>query len=151
MGDAFLGIAYLASEHSSFRILAGEDNFIVPSSKTTNSISFHDTTFAHGGQPYQNVLGEIQSVSTPTPERAYWLGASYRVTLDDEMNAMRPFAEFLAGGSSAGFLSRQSVGAELRLPNLFDLDLGFTTSELLPPSGTWLTKAAFCVAVSSGW
>jgi len=76
--DAFLGVGYSISPNSSLRMLIGEEVFSVPSSTTTNSISFHDTTFVNNGQSSQNVLGEIKSVDPPALMRVYWLGAIYR-------------------------------------------------------------------------
>jgi hypothetical protein len=149
--DAFLGVGYSFSSNSSVRILAGEEVFSTPSSTTTNSISFHDTTFVHDGQSYQNVLGEIQSQNPPSLTRIYWLGASFRYTLGDLSNAIRPFAEAMAGGSTDGFLTHQSLGAEFTVTNNIDLDLLFEASELLPQNSSWLTKAGFSAAMSYQW
>ncbi len=149
--DAFLSVGYTLSQNSSVRILAGEEVFSAPSNTTTNSISFHDTTFVHDGQSYQNVLGEIQSVDPPALTRVYWLGASYRYTMGDATNAIRPFAEIMAGGSTDGFLTHQSLGAELAATSNIDLDLLFEASELLPQNSSWLTKAGFSAAMSYQW
>jgi hypothetical protein len=126
--DAFLGVGYSLSPNASLRVLAGEEVFSAPSSTTTNSISFHDTTF----NSYQNVIGEIQSVNIPTLTRVYWLGASYRYTMGDLSNAIRPFAEVMASNS-------------------INLDLLFEASELVPQNSGWLTKAGFSAAVSYCW
>ncbi len=149
--DAFLGMGYNFSPHSSIRVLAGEEVFSAPSSTTTNSISFRDTTFVHDGQSYQNVLGEIQGADPPTLMRVYWLGASYRYTIGYLSNAIRPFAEVMAGGSTDGFLTHQSLGAEFIASSNIDLDLLFEASELVPQNSGWLTKAGFSAAVSYCW
>ncbi len=149
--DAFLGIGYDLSQYSSVRILAGEEAFKTPSNTTTNSIAFHDTTFLHNGQSYQNVIGEIQGANIPILTRIYWLGASYRYTLGDVATPIRPFAELTAAGSTDGFLSHQSLGAEFTASNRIDLDLLFEASELLPQNSAWLTKAGFAAAVSYRW
>ena len=149
--DAFLGVGYDLSQNSSVRILAGEEAFNTPSNTTTNSISFHDTTFVHNGQTYQNVIGGIQSANVPVLTRVYWLGASYRFTLGDDASAIRPFAEVMAGGSTDGFLTHQSLGAEFTVTNTIDLDLLFDASELLPQNSTWLTKAGFAAELSYRW
>ncbi len=149
--DAFLGIGYSLSQNTSIRVLAGEEVFSAPSNTTTNSISFHDTTFVHDGQPYPNVLGEINSVTPPALTRVYWLGASYRYMLGDLSNAIRPFAEVMAGGSTEGFLTHQSLGAEFAATSSIDLDLLFEASELIPQNSGWLTKAGFSAAVSYCW
>ena len=149
--DAFLGVGYSFSSNSSVRMLAGEEVFSAPSSTTTNSISFHDTTFVHNGQSYQNVLGEIQSVNPAALTRVYWLGASYRYTLGDVSNTIHPFAELMAGGSTDGFLTHQSLGAEFTATSNIDLDLLFEASELIPQNSSWLTKAGFSAAVSYCW
>ena len=149
--DAFLSVGYNFSPHSSIRILAGEEVFSAPSSTTTNSISFHDTTFVHDGQSYQNVLGEIQGVNPPALMRVYWLGASYRYSLGDLSNVIRPFAEVMAGGSTDGFLTHQSLGAEFTATSNIDLDLLFEASELVPQNSGWLTKAGFSAAISYAW
>ncbi|HET6401192.1 MAG TPA: hypothetical protein VFH95_07305 [Candidatus Kapabacteria bacterium] len=149
--DAFLALGYSLSQNSSVRILAGEETFNMPSTTTTNSISFHDTTFVHDGQTYQNVLGELQSANIPILTRAYWLGASYRYTLGDAATAIRPFAEVMAGGSTDGFLTHQSLGAEFSAASSIDLDLLFEASELLPQNSGWLTKAGFAAALSYRW
>jgi hypothetical protein len=149
--DAFLGIGYNFSQNSSVRLLAGEEVFSAPSSTITKSISFTDTTFVHDGQSYQNVLGEIQSVDPPALTRVYWLGASYRYTMGDLSNAIRPFAEVMAGGSTDGFLTHQSLGAEFIATSNIDLDLLFEASELIPQNSSWLTKAGFSAAVSYCW
>jgi hypothetical protein len=145
--DAFLGVGYTFSQNACVRLLAGEEVFSVPSSVTTNSISFHDTTISS----YQNVLGEIQSVDPPALMRVYWLGASYRYTIGDLSNAIRPFAEVMAGGSTDGFLTHQSIGAEFVASSNIDLDLLFEASELIPQNSGWLTKAGFSAAVSYCW
>jgi hypothetical protein len=149
--DAFLGIGYSLSQNASLRVLAGEEVFSAPSNTTTNSISFHDTTFVHDGQPYQNVLGEIQSVNAPSLMRVYWLGASYRYTIGDLSNIIRPFAEVMAGGSTDGFLTHQSLGAEFTASSAINLDLLFEGSELMPQNSGWLMKAGFSAAVSYCW
>jgi hypothetical protein len=97
------------------------------------------------------VIGVIQSTNIPVLTRVYWLGASYRYTLGDEATAIRPFAELMAGGSTNGFLSHQSLGAEFTAASRIDLDLLFEASELLPQNSTWLTKAGFAAAVSYRW
>jgi hypothetical protein len=145
--DAFLGVGYSFSPNSSVRILVGEEVFSAPSSTTTNSISFHDTTISS----YHNVLGEIQSTDPPAFMRVYSLGASYRYTLGDLTNAIRPFAEVMAGGSTDGFLTHQSIGAEFIATSNIDLDLLFEASELIPQNSGWLTKAGFSAAVSYAW
>ncbi len=143
--DGFLGAGYRLSTNSSIRILAGEDVFVTPASTTTKSISFHDTVIGS----YQNVIGELQSQSAPTESRAYWLGASYRYTLGD--GGIRPFAEVMAGAATAGFLTHQSLGAELAATNNIDLDLLFQTSELLPLNSSWLTKAGMSAELEFRW
>jgi hypothetical protein len=149
--DAFLGVGYGFSTHSSVRVLAGEEVFSAPSRTTTNSISFHDTTFVHDGQTYQNVLGEIQSVTPPLLTRIYWLGASYRYTMGHLSNTVRPFAEVMAGGSTDGFLTHQSLGAEFTATSSIDLDLLLEASELVPQNSGWLTKAGFSAAMEYRW
>jgi hypothetical protein len=145
--DAFLGVGYSLSPNASLRVLAGEEVFSAPSSTTTNSISFHDTAF----NSYKNVIGEIQSTNIPTLTRVYWLGASYRYTMGDLSNVIRPFAEAMAGGSTDGFLTHQSLGAEFIGSNTINLDLLFEASELIPQNSSWLTKVGFSAAVSYCW
>ena len=145
--DAFFGIGYSFSPNSSVRVLTGEEVFSAPSSTITNSITFHDTTISS----YHNVLGEIQSTDPPALTRVYWLGASYRYTLGDLTNAIRPFAEVMAGGSTDGFLTHQSIGAEFIATSNIDLDLLLEASELIPQNSGWLTKAGFSAAVSYCW
>jgi hypothetical protein len=145
--DAFLGMGYNFSQHSSLRVLAGEEVFSAPSSTTTQSLSFHDTTF----NSYKNVIGEIQSINIPTLTRVYWLGGSYRYTMGDLSNVIRPFAEVMAGGSTDGFLTHQSLGAEFTASSAVNLDLLFEASELIPQNSGWLTKVGFSAAVSYCW
>jgi hypothetical protein len=149
--DAFLGIGYSLSQHASIRVLAGEEEFNAPSNTTTNSISFRDTTFVHNGQSYQNVIGEVQSTNLPVLTRVFWLGASDRYTLGDEASPIHPFGELMAGGSTDGFLTHQSLGAEWTLGSRIDFDLLFQASELLPPGSTWLTKVGFSAELAYRW
>ncbi len=145
--DAFIGVGYVISQHASLRVLVGEDVFMAPSKTTTNSIVFHDTII----NSFQNVIGEIQSVNTPALTRAFWLGGSYRFTAGDVSNVFRPFAEIMAGGSSDGFLTHQSLGAEFIATNDIDFDLLLEASELLPQYSGWLTKAGFSAAMTYHW
>ncbi len=145
--DAFLGVGYSLSSNASLRVLVGEEVFSAPSSTTTQSLSFHDTTF----NSYKNVIGEIQSINIPTLTRVYWIGGSYRYTMGDLSNIIHPFAEVMAGGSPDGFLTHQSLGAEFTASSAVNLDLLFEASELIPQNSGWLTKAGFSAAMSYCW
>jgi len=57
----------------------------------------------------------------------------------------------MAGGSTDGFLTHQSIGAEFVASSNIDLDLLFEASELIPQNSGWLTKAGFSAAVSYCW
>jgi hypothetical protein len=143
--DAFIGVGSSLSENTSIRILGGEEVFSAPSSTTSNSVVFHDTTLSS----YKNVLGEIQSVNIPTITRIYWLGASYRYSLGND--GIRPFAEVMAGGSTDGFLTHQSLGAEFTATNNIDLDLQFQASEMRPSNSSWLTKGGLSASMEYRW
>ncbi|HWF45109.1 MAG TPA: hypothetical protein VG537_10750 [Candidatus Kapabacteria bacterium] len=141
--DAFAGVGYNLSRSSSVRLLGGEEVFAIAS--TTHSISYTDTVL----QNYYNVIGSIQAAPSSSLTRVYWLGASYRYILD--VAGIRPFGEIMAGGSTDGLLSHQSLGVEFTATSHIDLDLLLGASELLPQNSAWLTKAGFAAEMSYRW
>jgi len=147
--DAFVGAGYLLSQNSSVRVLAGEETFAL--SSTTQTISYQDTMFVHNGQSYANIIGEVQTSAGATSVRTYWLGASYRYSLGDAASFLRPFGEVMAGGATYGFISHQSLGAELASTSHVNVDVMLGLSELLPQGSSWLTKAGFAASISYRW
>jgi hypothetical protein len=145
--DAFLGIGYAFTPYSSLRLLVGEEVFSEPSSLTTGTIVFQDTIIGSS----HDVIGMEKSSNSPILTRIIWLGGSYRYTLGDESALLRPFTEIMAGGSTDGFLTHQSIGAELTASNSINFDLLFETSELLPLNSSWLTKAGVSAAMQFRW
>ncbi len=145
--DAFLGIGYAFTANSSVRLLVGEEAFSEPSSLTTGTIVFYDTILGSS----HDVIGMERNSNTPILTRICWLGGSYRYTLGDESSVLRPFAEVMAGGSTDGFLTHQSIGAEFITSNSINFDLLFETSELLPLNSSWLTKAGISAAMQFRW
>ena len=144
--DVFLGVGYQLTASSSIGMLIGTDVFPISSGPSVNSLSFRDTSFVHNGLPYQNILGNIASTDAPVATRSYWLGASYRYSMEAGM--FRPFAEVIAGGSQLGFISHQSIGTEIPLTESISVDLMVGASELLASRGTWVRKAG-CSADAS--
>jgi len=147
--DAFFGMGYAVSQNSSIRILGGEEIFAI--SQNGYYVTYHDTTFIHNGTPYANIIGEVHPTAGSAIARVYWLGASYRYTFGEETRAIRPFAELTVAGSTNGFLSHQSLGAELNATSRMELDLLFEASELLPQNSSWLPKAGLSAEIAYRW
>ncbi len=135
--DAFAGIGYEFSRNTSIRLIGGEEAFVL--SKNSYFTTYQDTTFSHGGVPYANIIGEVHTVSGASLTRVYWLGGSYRYALGS--GSIRPFAEIMAGGSTDGLLTHQSLGAAFSLSSRIELNVVAQASELLPQNSIWLSKA----------
>ncbi len=145
--DAFAGVGYHLSQNSSVHVLGGEEVFAL--SQNSYYVTYHDTTFYHNGTPYPNIIGQVNPTAGSTLTRVYWLGASYRYSFAS--GSVRPFAEVMAGGSSDGVITHQSVGAELSITDNIGLGLLLHADELLPQNSVWLTKAGFAAALSYAW
>lgn len=136
--DAFLGIGYQLSPNSSFKLLGGEEVFMVPGSTTINTITFTDTVLVHDSVKYQNVIGQIQSTNQPGAVRTYWIGGSYRYTLT-AMN-LEPYAEIFGGTATQGGIAGASIGLTLFETYPISLDAAAFYHALFPVSGPTLTK-----------
>ena len=134
--EAFFGGGYHVTSSLTIGLVGWRESFALK--QPTYSTTFTDTQFVHNGNPYSNIIGHIDTGSTPLPTQIYSIGATLRYSFGE--GASNPYAEIFGGGSAQGPIVGVAFGLNVfRIDQLF-LDAGAFCRALIPSGGATLTK-----------
>jgi hypothetical protein len=134
--DGFLGVGYSISSRLSVGLVGGRETFV--KKQPSYSTSFTDTNFVHNGKPYQNIIGHIDTGSTPQPTQMYSIGGSLRYTFGDSYSS--PYAEVTGGASNDGAIAGATIGLSIFHFDFLSIDAGAFIRSLFSPTSSPLTK-----------
>ncbi|GEM_PF-5482258 len=135
-GEPFIAGGYDLTQNISVGLVGGMETFMVR--QNTYSTAFHDTTFTHDGNTYQNIIGNVITSPVASQKQVAYVGGSVRYWVKG--SSLVPFAELMAAGSNEGAIAGATLGMQVLRSGNISVDVAASLRELFPSSGAPFMK-----------